>query len=184
MARPSISQVIANALVAFPDNASEAITPAILRNWISYMLSAFYPAYRYLSRLAANVQTLGTSAVPVSFDTSVGSPIVDYSATAATGTITRTDPGTCRFQFTADVEAAVNRIVTFTLYKNGSSTPWRVGVTTQGAGKPVSVAMPALEYSLATATYQMQATCDTAGTAVTLSNMVFLAETVPAYDYV
>jgi hypothetical protein len=184
MARPSLSQVIARAATDFPDNSAGAITPAVLRSFISYMLSAIYPAFGYLSRIAAWTQTIGTTPVSLIYDTATLTPIVDYSLNAGAGTIVRLDPGTTAFEFTVDVAGSNGISLTFQLYKNGAPTLWKQTITMTGAANPNAFTLSGIEYSAATATYEMRVFAESAGQNVEFSNAAFIASSQVVYEYI
>ena len=198
MARKSLSEVVSAASASFPDNVVGAITPAVLRTWIGDLISAIRPAYGYLTRIGPTSQTppVGAPAALV-FDFGTLSPIVDYSTIPVpvvppTGTpnpqpgqITRLEKGTVRITFTADVAptANANNTVTFTLFKNGVATAWKQSVMLTATGVVESVSLAALEYLNAAATYEIRVSATTA-TPMNFSNLVFLAETVPVWEYI
>jgi hypothetical protein len=183
MARKSFVELSNDLLTSFPDNIAGAITPLVLRTYFQNFLDAIRPAYGLISRTAPVVQTFGLTDAPVVFDTGVVSGVPDYTVTQATGTITRLAAGSTRLTFSASAEGANGRLVSFTLYKNGTPTSWRTSATLQGAGKPVDTTLVAAIYEGSQAIYQLQAKTDVASTGVTLSNMDMLAETVPVNSY-
>jgi hypothetical protein len=183
MARPSLSQVLADAATSFPDNISGAITPLILRTWIGKLVEAIRPAYAYVSRVTGT-EVVGISDIPVVCDTSFVSGVVDYTPTPATSILQRLEHGVTVLEFTADVVGTNGTIVTFTLYQDGAATPWRVSGTLAGAGKPVSVAMSAILSSTSQASYQMQMKIDTGSQTLTLSNVLFTAASQLVWEYV
>jgi len=185
MARMSLQEVTSSAAMLFPDNSTKLITPAKMRQFISELIGAIRPAYGYLSRTANVVQALTTTPSPLVMDTATVSPIVDYTLNAALARIQRNEKGTTSFSFTADIlgSANVTRQVTFTLYKNGVATSWRQTITLTTNTLTASISFPALEYLNGIAQYQLMVSCD-AAYSVTFSNVVFVAETVPVWDFV
>lgn len=183
MARKSYVQLQQQLPISFPDNINGLITPQILRDFFNMIFEALRPAYGYVSRTTPNVQSLGTSYTPLVCDTGTLSDVPDFTATPSTGTVTRGEAGTTRMSFTASMEGALGRVVTVAVFKGGVETIWRASATLQGAGKPVDVTFPALEYSGAGVAYQIQVKCDTASTSVTFDDVVFLAETIPVNTY-
>ena len=181
MARKSLTQVLAEAAVAFPDNITELITPAILRAWIGDFVAAIRPAYGVLS-IASSNQAVTATPQALAMNIAQLSPVIDYVLTPATGTIVRSEPGMVRFTVSADVAAATAQTVTFVLYKNGVATAWKQSARTTGAAIVEAVSFPAMEYSNALATYQLRISSTSVGT-VTLTDVIFLAETVPVWDY-
>ena len=184
MARMSLQEVTSSAALLFPDNSTKLITPAKMRQFISELIGAIRPAYGYLSRSANVVQALTTTPSPLVMDTAALSPIVDYTLNAPLARIQRNEAGTTNFTFTCDIQGSTNttRQVTFTLYKNGVATPWRQTVSLTTSTIVGGVSFPAIEYLNGVAQYQMMVSCD-AAYSVTFSNVVFVAETVPVWEY-
>jgi hypothetical protein len=183
MARPSITEVIANAAIVFPDNMNKEITAAKLRTWITYMLSAFYPAYAIIYRAASHTQTADIAPKALVFTNSTITTVVDYTTTPASGTVSRIEHGACIIEFSATVEAVADKIVTFTLYQNGVATGWLTSINTQGAGKPVTADFTALVSHTAAANYQIQFSAEANVTVLTLTNLTFRADSQPMYSY-
>jgi len=191
MARKSLQDVQSLANTYFADNNSGAITPQLLREWCAAIIGAIRPAYAYVARVAATVQAITTVAAPVVFDTGVRSPIgeLEYAISLLgagnPNTISRVDPGTTRFTFTADILPAVNTTLTltFTLMKNGSATPWKQSVTMSSNTITESISFAAIEYLNAAAVYRMDVQ-STANVNITFSNMTLVAESVPIWEYI
>lgn len=185
MARPSLEEVTTNAAILFPDNNTKLITPAKLRQFISELIGAIRPAYGYLVQTANLVKSLTTTPSSATYTSGIVSPVIDFGTNITTGVITRNDKGMTTINFTADVLGSVNatRLVTFTLFKNGAPTVWRQSVSLSTNNLVESVSFTALEYEgVAAAQYEIRISSDVA-TSVTLSQMVFLAETVPVWSY-
>jgi len=185
MARMSLQEVTSSAAALFPDNTTKQITPARMRQFISELIGAIRPAYGYLSRSANVVQALTTTPSPLVMDTGSVSPIVDYTLTPALARIQRNEKGVTNFTFTCDVLGSSNttRQVTFTLFRNGVATAWRQTVTLTTSTITEGVSFPAIEYLNGIAQYQLMVSCD-AAYSVTFSNVVFVAETIPVWDFV
>jgi len=183
MPRKSFVELANELVVDFPDNVTGAITPAILRTYFNNFLDAIRPAYGIISRETPAVQVLGVADVPLIFEVGSVSTVPDYTVTPASGTVTRLAAGTTRLTFTTTIDTAVGRIITVTLYKNGVATPWRISATGGGAGKPVDIALNALQYDAGAAVYQWQVRADAASTNTTFSNVDCIAETVPVNAY-
>ena len=183
--RMSLQQVVSSAALLFPDNSTKLITPAKMRQFVGEIVDAIRPAYGYLSRSANVVQALTTTPSPLVMDTANVSPIVDYTLTAPLARIQRNEAGTTNFSFTCDIQGSANvtRQVTFTLFKNGVATAWRQSISLTTSTLIAGVSFPAIDYLNGVAQYQMMVSCD-AAYSVTFSNVVFVAETVPVWDYV
>ena len=183
MPRKSIQELTAQAIASFPDNTTGLITPALLRAMFIDFLNAISPAYGLLSRSTPNVQVLGLAPVIVAFQTAFDGDPAQTTSSTASNTIARSERGTSTINFTADLECQANRFVTFTLYKNGVATTWRITGNGGGAGNPISVALTAIDYADPAATYAIEATCETNGTSVTLSNMALVLAVDPVRSY-
>jgi hypothetical protein len=183
MARKSFVELSNDLLTAFPDNISGLITPAILRAYFQEFLDAIRPAYGLLDLPGPTVQTLQTTYAPLVCTTGQVSAIPDFTVTPATGTVNRVAAGMTRLTASLDIECTQGRVVWVSVYKNGLPTPWIISTVGEGAGKPASVALAALSYDASPVAYQFMVKCDTAGTAVTFSNGIFIAETVPVNAY-
>lgn len=184
MARKSILELIAQATADFPDNVTGLITPAKLRTWAIDFLNAISPAYGVL-RIATGTtnQTFGlTPALFVFTSASDSDPSQTTSAVPAS-TITRAERGTSEINFTCDIETNNGRFITFTLFKNGVATPWRVTGNGAGAGNPVAVALTAIDYADPPAVYSIRAAAEQAGTVVTLSDAALIVAVMPVRSF-
>ena len=183
MPRKSITELTAQAIASFPDNATGLITPALLRTMFEDFLHAIAPAYGFCQKTAPQTVSLGTTPVAIAYDTASSSDINQLTASAPLGTLTRSERGTSTINFTMDVETSNTRITTFTLYKNGVATPWRVSVNGAGAGNPVGVAMTAVDYADPAAAYDVRASSDAAGTSTVLNNGGLIITVDPVNSY-
>lgn len=177
--RPSIVELSAAVDTAFPDNLTGLITPAILRAFPHDFLNAIRPAYGLVTLPGSNVQTLGLTPQVVVFTNSLDSSAAETTSTPATGSVARANRGTSTINFSIDLEAANGRFVTFTLYKNGAPTSWRITGNGAGAGNPVAVALTAIDYADPAATYQVYATAEINGVSTTLVNGALLVPVDP-----
>jgi len=89
--------------------------------------------------------------------------------------------GVCQFNFTADTSSPSNstRVLTFTLYKNGVATPFRQSQSFSVSGEVLSVSFGAIQSNNAAANYDVYVQ-STVNETFTFSEMVFLAQTLPA----
>ena len=184
MARKSTQELLAEIAAKLPDNTIGAITPALLREVLDDIVLAFQPAYAYLQQVAGTVLTLGLTPVQVGFVTAFDSlPSQSTSTGGAAAQIAITDRGTTSFEFTADIETNNGRFVTFTLYKNGAPTTWRVTANGGGTGNPVACGFSAIDYADPAATYSIWASAEVDATSVTFSNAGVIAAIQPVNDY-
>jgi len=185
MPRPSFAELRAQIAATFPDNTAGAITPAAVRTYLTNALAAIQPGYGKLVRqtLAATIVANVSPAVKVTWEAAGDSDPTQTTSNFTNGNIVRTERGTSRITFTADLEAANGRFVTFALFKNGVATPWRITGNGGGVGNPIGVSLAAIDYADPAATYDIRMTAELANTSVTLTNMVMLVEVVPVNTY-
>lgn len=183
MARKSILELIAQATADFPDNVTGLVTPAKLRNWAIDFLNSIAPSYGYLTLTGPTTQTFGLTSALVVFQTAYDSDPAQTTSVIPASTVTRAEKGTSTINFTMDLETNNGRFITFTLFKNGVATLWRVTGNGSGAGNPVSVALTAVDYADPAAVYSIQATAEVNGTSVTLSNGVLVVQIEPVRSF-
>jgi hypothetical protein len=186
MARKSLDQMLADLLTSFPDQNTKFITPAILRQYLDDLIKAIRPSYAWLFIATPPVpQAVTTAAAPLVFTSSeISFSQGEYTANPVVGRVTRLDPGTTEFSFTADVSSPSNspRTLTFTLYKNGIPAVFRQSVVFSVAGEVISVTFNAIQYNNVAANYDMYVSSNVNET-FSFSEVVFLARTVPVNNY-
>lgn len=182
MARKSIQELIAQATADFPDNVTGLITPEKLRQFCIDFLNAIVPAYALMSN-TGTTQTLGPTPSLIVMATVFDSNSAETTTVVPASTITRADRGTSYINVDCDIEAPTNRFVTFRLYKNGAPTGGDVTVNGAGTGNPVTGSFAWMDYADPAATYDLRATCETAGTSVLLSNVSVLLSVEPVNSY-
>ena len=184
MPRKSIVELTAQSDASFPDNNTGAITPALLRGMINDFLKAIAPAYGFCQKTAPQTVSLGTTPLAIAYTTATRSDVGQLTASAPNGKISRAERGTSTINFTMDVEVSNTRIITFTLFKNGAATPWRISVNGAGAGNPVGAALTAVDYADPAAEYEVRASADAAATSTVLTNGSLILSVDPVNSYV
>lgn len=184
MARKSIQELVAQADATIEDNTTGNVTPADVRELIKDFLNAVRPAYGYLSKPGASPQVFGLTAVKLAWTTGFDSDATETTSNATNGSIARTERGACTITFNADIEAAANRFITFTLYKDGLATPWRITGNGAGSGNPVAVGFTAIDYADPAATYEIWATAEINGVTVNVGNAALVLQVLPVNSYV
>jgi len=182
MARKSLDQMLADLITAFPNNNAKFITPLVLRTYLDDLIKALRPAYAWLVRQAGVAQAVTVAPVPLVFTSAeLTYAQGEYTAVPGSGRITRLDAGVCQFNFTADISSPSNstRLLTFTLYKNGVPSPFKQSQTFSVTGEVISVTFGAIQSSSLPADYDMYVQSSVNET-FTFSEMVFLAQTLPA----
>ena len=183
MPRKSIQELIAQATADFPDNVTGLITPAKLRNWAIDFLNAISPAYGYLTQPGPHTQTFGLTPALVVFQGHQDSDPAQTTSSVPASTVARSERGTSTINFSMDLETNNGRFITFTIYKNGVATPWRITGNGGGAGNPISVALTAIDYADPAATYDVRATAEVAGTSVILTNGLLVVAIDPVRSF-
>jgi hypothetical protein len=184
MPRKSIQELIAQATADFPDNVAGLITPAKLRQWAIDFLNAISPAYGYLTLTGPLTQTFGLTPALVVMQAAFNSDPSQTTAAVPASTVTKVERGNVTINFTMDFETSNGRFVTFTLYRNGVATPWRVTGNGGGNGNPIAVSLTAVDYTPDPNTvYDIRGSAEVAGTSVIMSNggMILSVEPVRSF---
>ena len=179
MPRKSITELTAQADATLPDNATQLITPAAVRNMIKDFLNTMRPAYAAATITTPVVKALTTTDSALALETTISNSPADFTINLPTGLVTQAAHGTVRVNFTVDVQYPNNSITTFTLYADGVATPWAISNTSTSATDLQSYALSAINYSSAlTPTYQIRVKSN-GSNSVTLSNGALVVENVP-----
>lgn len=188
MARKSIAELLAQADATLPDNATQLITAAAVRNIIKDFVDTMAPSYGVIT-CASSVEVVpgGTPQVIAPFTAVLqASPATEWSANLTNGSVTRALNGvagnTSRVTVDGDVEGPNNNLVEVRLYKNGAYTGFSVSATTGGAGRPFGFNFLGLIYNDADATFDVRAVGDAA--TYTFSNVDLICENVPVRSFV
>ena len=180
MTRKTMVELTSEIATLFADNTSGEINPADLRQFCQNFVDTMTPAYGALQIPGPLGATVGTADQLMVWTSQYIAQGPEFTTDAATGKIVRTDGvATTRFSINVDVELVSNRELTATLYKNGVATVWRAKISGSGTGRPAVLSLEAIDYSDVPAEYQLYVQTDQAGTSVTYSNGIFLANVVP-----
>ena len=150
---------------------------------IEDFLHAIAPAYGVCQKTAPQTVSLGPTPTAIAYTTATSSDINQLTASAPLGSIGRLERGTSTINFTMDIECATNRFVTATLFKNGAATAWRITANGAGTGKPVGMAMTAVDYADPAAEYDVRLACDVAATSTVISNGALIVSVDPVNSY-
>lgn len=181
--RKSMVELEADLQTYFPDNAEGLITPAMVRSYFLMLINAIRPAYGMLTQTVDRIVTAGLTPVKLLWEAKYDSLPDQTQSNFSTGEIARVERGTSTINFTADFESQAGRFVTFTVYKNGAPTTWRITGNGAGAGNPVSVSLTAIDYADPAATYSVYITAETNGTSITVRNAAMLLGVDPVNTY-
>jgi len=184
MARKSVVELVAQATADFPDNVTGLITPAKLRQFVIDFLTSFSPAYGYLQLPGPTSQVLNIAPSLLVFATATDSDPSQTTSIVPASTVTRTEKGVATIVFTCDFACQVGRFITFTLFKNGVATPWRVTNTGGGLANPLAVSLTAIDPATSPgAVYDIRATAEANGISTTLTNGFFVVQLEPVRSF-
>jgi hypothetical protein len=137
MPRLTINALRAQVGVLLPDNITQDISAADVRDMFKDTIDTYAPGYGALSQPLVVLPALGITPVIVPF-AAVLAQTDDYVANAAGGTIQRLANGlpstVNRVSFYADVAAPSGNEVVFSLFRDGVDIPGGTTVSGQGAG--------------------------------------------------
>ena len=180
MARKTITELYTQATADFADNTTGAITPTKLRQFCLDFLDTVRPSYGAINLIGPLSTTMTTVDAGFVWSTVLAAQAPDYSASLASGTITRANgPASARFEFSMDFQAPNNSVTYFTMYVDNVATQWVTGGTSNGAAEWQSVSMSGVNYSAnLSVSYQIRAK-NTAGGNIILQNGILVVENVP-----
>jgi hypothetical protein len=185
MTRKTVLALLAQADATLPDNITQDISAADVREMIKDMIDTFAPGYGILSAASTTLIALSPTPQTVHY-TAILSLTPEYTAITAAGSVTRLAQGlpttVNRISFYCDVAAPSGNEVAFTLARNGTDIPGGTTVTGQGAGNlaNASFSVGTTSPDGADYTYTIHAKKLTGAAAdVTLTNVRFILESVP-----
>ena len=187
MARRSMVELHDEAQTAFADNTTGAITPTILRSFVTDFVDTMAPAYGAIDITTPQVKALTTTNQILNNYTDIAATAGTFTTTPASGNVTQVlngRPGcSTRFTFSCDVQGANNADVTFTIYINGNPTTFAVTTTITGATNFSAVSLTGLVYQTLDTVVSVFVRSSAAGN-FTINNALLLCEYVPVNSYV
>jgi hypothetical protein len=166
MSIKSIVELLAQADTTLPDNTTQEITPADVRQIVKDILDTLSPAYGAMT-LASQVLALSaTPAIIAPFATSLAAQAGYYVNGLPGGTVTRqvaaagVAGATDFFIASGAVSGGNNNSVVIEIFKNGVATGYKTSVTCTGAGDNQGFNIAGLSYTAAPsdAVYTLRAT--------------------------
>lgn len=182
----SIIDLLAQADSTLPDNSTQLITAAVVRNIIKDFLDTVSPAYGAI-RCSSTVETLA-GATPITlapFTTTDAATVGYYTANLTNGSVTRTLNATGVTDFilaSGSVDGPNNDLVTVSLFRDGAATGYSATVVLGGVGNPAAFNIAALLYSTTAPVYTLVAT-GPAGSK-TFTNLSIVAQAQPVRSFV
>ena len=187
MARRSLAELNAEAQTSFADNNTGAITPALLRTFVTDFVDTMAPAYGAIQINTPQIKSLTTVDQLLDGYTDYNSTAGTFLNAPATGEVTQVlngRPGcSTRFTFSCDVQGGNNADVTFTVYVNGSPTTFAVTASTSGTGNYNSISLVGLTYQTTDTVVSIRVKANAAGS-FTFNNAALICEYVPVNSYV
>ena len=187
MARRSLQELRTQAQTDFADNTTGAITPTILRSYITYFVDTMAPAYAAINITTPTVVAIAVTDTIINNYTDVAATAGTFTTTPASGNVTQVlngRPGcSTRITFSCDIQGANNADVTFTIYINGNPSTFAVTATTTGASNFTSVYVGGVTYQTLDTVVSVFAKATTAGD-FNIDNALLLCEYVPVNSYV
>jgi len=185
MTRRTIQQLVTQANQTLPDNTTESIEPADVRNMIVDFLDTFTPMYGGLS-VGTRVFNLTTTPQPMIFDSILSSFPPEWEVNAAAGTISRklnaVPSMTSKIWVTGVFEGPQGSELTVQLEKNGILLNRKTEETAEGPTKSVGFALNLIDYGSVDATYRLMISTPSGTASMTLKDVQFLGENVPVRD--
>ena len=179
MARKTMVELLAEISANFPNNTTQLISPAKLREFCTDFVDSVTVSYGILSSPSL-VQVVGSSdqLLPWVSTYLVQSP--EFTTNPATGTIRRDQNIVVNeINVNIDLAMAANRECIMSLYANGVPTIWRAKAVGNGTTRPETISLVAVNYSAVPVNYQLFIQADAPGTSITFSNGVFAINSVP-----
>jgi hypothetical protein len=181
----SILELLAQADATLPDNNTQAINAADVRDMVKNIVDTMSPGYG-VARIVSQAITLSPTPQTVLPFASTDATPGYFSANAAAGTLTRTLNGvagsTVQTIVSGQVAGANGNEVTLTLYVDGAPTPFRQTISTSGAANRVGFNIAALAYVTTDAVFDVRASAP-AGT-YTFEDFVFITQAQPVRSFV
>jgi hypothetical protein len=185
MPRKSVTALLAQADADLPNNSTQLITAADVRNMVKDITDTYAPGYAAVSIASLLLPALGIAPQLITYNTQIVLT-ADYAVNLAAGSITRHAGGLAatfnRVSFYAGVAAPNGNEVVFQLYRDGAIVPGGVSVSALGAGNvaQASFSLPTAVADAADHVYDVRATKTSGGADnVTLTNVRFIFEYVP-----
>lgn len=184
MTRRTVEELISQANALLPDNNTQAIDPADVRNNIVDHLDTFTPMYGGLE-IGASGKTLNLSTTPAGlpFDTVVSSYPPEWDANAATGVLSRTLGAvagiTSEIYFNGTLEGPQGTEVILEVYKNNAATGKRIEETMEGPTKSVSFCYVWISPSNVNVAYKLMASVSSGTASITFKDVQFVGKNIP-----
>jgi hypothetical protein len=185
MTQKSTNELLAQAAATLPDNTTQDISAADVRQMFVDFIDTVAPAYGAIQLVSQAIVTSATPAVLAPFTTQViAQP--GYSTNLTNGTVTRellgVAGGTDQIYCSGSVEGNNNSVVTVTLYRNGAPLAFKSTATCRGAGNLVSFSLTGITYTDVDGVYDVRVTGDT-GTH-TFHDVNFIVQRQPVRSFV
>lgn len=184
MARLTYAETITAIGALLPDNTTELITPAKLREAITDVLNCLQPALAGLTGFTGGALSLTPADQKITLFDAALAPVGQtgvMTADPATDNITTTLVGVHDLGFSVDSDGPNNQGVIFTVYRDGVATAILDSVTTRGPGNKVSTTFtfPMQAAAPGPHVFDIRVKTDTGSASVTFSNMLLTLSFIP-----
>lgn len=181
MTRRTIQDLVEQAIASLPDNTSEAIHPAHVRNMMIDLLDTITPMYGGLAVVSRTVNLTTTPQVLV-FESEIASYPPEWVADPANGTLSRSldevPAMTSKIWITGICEGPQGSELVIQLEKNGVFLNRQVEETMEGPTKSVGFALNTIDYGVENVSYRLMLSVPSGTATMTLRNVLFIGENV------
>lgn len=183
--RRSLNELVTQATAVLPDNVTELISPADVRQMFIDFIDTMAPSYGGL-QVATRIQNITATPAPVIFMESIISLPPQWTADFATGVLGRALAGApklnSRFTICGTILGAVGAEVKFQLYDGETPLAWIQFVSCQGTTKRSLVSFTGIDPIEADANYTLRVSTPTAGN-FRFENLLFVGENIAIRDF-
>jgi hypothetical protein len=185
MTRRTIQELIAQCNASLPDNTSEAISPADVRNMLIDTFDTITPMYGGLG-VTSQSYDLTTTPQVITFTTALSSFPPEWTVDPATGTLSRSlgavGAMTSKLWVTGIAEGPQGAEIIIKLQKNGVDMGRQTEETMEGPAKSVGFALNCIDYGTVNVTYRLMISVSSGTATVSMREMQFLGENVMVRD--
>lgn len=180
----SIVDLLADADTNLPDNTTQLISAADVRNLIKDFLDTMSPAYGAIETGSVPLVLTPTPQLLAPYAVDLAATSGYFVNNLSAGSVQRllNAAGTTNFIIASGgVSGPNNSNVTVTLFKNGAATPYAASVTCTGAGDIVGFNIAGIDYSTVAATYELRVSAPAGSHTFSGVNLLVQAQPVRSF---
>ena len=186
MTAKSMLELLAQADATLPDNTTQEITAADVRNMIKDFIDSVTPGYGVVQIVSQALTLNATTPTPLAPASSTNTTPTIFAASAAQGSVQRTLNGvagsTIQIIASGDISGNNGNEVTVRLFQDGNPTNFVQTVSTTGAANNNGFNIAAIVYVANDAVFDLRAVAP-AGT-YTFRNVSLVAQAQPVRSFV